>query len=133
LNTNLLRIRELSELLSSFSRPSADSAFDVIFDVKEGECYGKSYLSLPGISVMKVSITAGAVFPMHKHETMEMLYVIEGSILLYFNGSEQVLKPGENHCFSPDTMHSIRAFDASLMWVVTVPTAKGFPNEFEYN
>jgi len=129
LNENLARIGELAKLLNSFARPPENGEHSVVFNVVGGESYGDALLSLPEISVVKLYISEGTDFPVHKHETMELIYVITGSVLLYIVEDEKMLLPGEHHCIESNTIHSMHALEDSVMWAVTIPTAKGFMND----
>jgi len=131
MKTNLDRIKELTSFLNEFVVVDGEThRGSVSYDVKYGEAYGKSYLNIPEISVAKIFLSKGGLFPMHKHETVEFLYVMAGRILCYVGADESVLEVGDYKCIDAGEAHSMRAYIDSIIWAITIPPAKGFPSDF---
>jgi quercetin dioxygenase-like cupin family protein len=59
-------------------------------------------------SLFEDVLTKGKMTPLHQHDhSDEMLYVIDGEILLLVNGEEQTLKPGGIALVSRGTPHAL--------------------------
>lgn len=59
--------------------------------------------------------------PEHYHEGAEFLFVLEGRLVIHFQGEDHVLKPGDSVYFDASEPHSYRAQAAAKAVVITTP------------
>ena len=61
------------------------------------------------ISVLHVTIAAGAVVPSHSHHHEQVVNVVEGELELTVEGAKYSLGPGKAMILAPNVEHSARA------------------------
>ncbi len=71
-----------------------------------------------GISICLMKVDAGAFAPLHAHEDVEQIYVIEGS----FYDQEKTYGPGEYIVRAAGAMHSTGSKDGAVIMLIYSPT-----------
>lgn len=68
-----------------------------------------------------VEIDAGAAFPEHQHPHEQVVNVLDGALELTVAGETRTLRRGDVYVIPPDTPHSGRAIERSLVLDVFAP------------
>jgi unsaturated pyranuronate lyase len=80
------------------------------------------------MTVVTYAIAAGAPdVHEHQHSEEEVWTVIEGELVIWIDGEERTLRPGDVALVPPDMRHRVRATKASRALVVDSPVRRSLP------
>jgi len=102
----------------------------VEYRVTDGYCLGLGLYKNNEAAVQRSIMTAGTVFPQHRHpDAVEILIVTHGELAICENGSEQeTIGVGETHSFAQGIPHSVKAIGDVHLIGITVPAGSGYPD-----
>ena len=125
LSANMVRLEELEARFNS--DPFSDLPMTE-WDFIGGVVRAWTLLSRRGIvSVVKVFLPSGALFPLHSHDETEVLVLYEGkaqhkSVL----PEEKIMTPGDCVQLLPGVTHQMEALEDTWLVAVTVPDSEAF-------
>ena len=122
---NLERLKELTENLSAFAQRQQND--EVVYNVKNGKCFGKNLYNSPEIAVQRSFISAGALFPEHNHDVFEILIVYRGELEARVDKKTMVVSVGDSIYFEPLQVHSVMATQDTWMIGITIPADGSYP------
>lgn len=102
----------------------------VEYSVRNGYCLGLGLYKNEEAAVQRSIMTAGTVFPQHRHpDAIEILIVTHGSLTIFENAQEKrTISIGELHSFARGIPHSIQALEDTRLIGITVPAGEGYPD-----
>ena len=126
---NLMVLREITPILTKFVQDSDKSSDMINYDIDEGTALGFGVFNDGNIAIQRAFMSKDGVFPIHKHEELEILIVYSGKLEVSFHETKDKLikAPGIVY-FNPGEVHCVRALEDSWMIGLTIPTAEGYPD-----
>jgi len=95
----------------------------------EGGCRGIGIFKDKGVSVQAAELDAGAVIGYHSHDTLEVLVVYQGSMIVEFeDGVTLGMGVGNYVRIPPACEHTVTSRDGVKVIGMLIPEGKGYPN-----
>ena len=118
------RIPRLKDLTMRLSKAPGT----IVFDCGTADGVSVGLKKNADVAIVDLTLPAGGIFPAHDHETMEILIVYVGEVILRTDRAEYDLGPGSSKRINKGVMHSVEAITDAKLIVITVPAAEGFPD-----
>jgi len=124
LTNELPGVPKLDDLVSN--RDLANHS--IIYDVEEGTSFGFGLLNRPEVAVQELFVSKGTLFPDHIHELeQEWGIIYKGKMLVFVDGKDIVVGPGECIHFERGVVHGSKAIEDCWMIAIAIPKITGYP------
>ncbi len=91
MNQQLEELRELTKLVGSFPPEIAVSGPYHYYEMHKGRCKASGLFRLPEVCVDKWEVTAGTIFPEHKHIEREWIVVLSGKLIITYRDKDNIV------------------------------------------
>ena len=118
-------VPKIAELKMPIDGPSS-----VEYPIKDGVCLSYALFSSPDVSVARTFVTAGGIFPEHKHDETEYGLIVSGSAMVRSGDEtkETFVGPGDMLIYEPGVVHYARALEDIWFIAMTIPYSKDYPD-----
>lgn len=117
-------LRKITKELPSLDQILSNNMSMVEYRVEQGTCYGFPTYRDDRISIQRMFLSQGTVFPRHSHdESIEFYIVYKGNIehFIYNTGEKINLVPSSCMKIAPKVEHSLTALEDSELVVIKIP------------
>jgi len=127
---NLAKIKDLTESVTPFRATiigtnlldSTGSKKGILLPIIKNE----------EIAVVRAEVEAGFIHARHFHEEYEILYLLNGSVVVNFDDGLVELEPHKPYLIDIGKPHEVCYLTATNMLTVTIPGSPDFPNIIGY-
>ena len=100
----------------------------VEYSVEKGRAFGLMLLDKESVSVMRLYMSKGTIFPETSNSSSETVIVFRGSVKARIDGKDRcILNQGDSISFKPDQRHGGEALEDTWLIAVSVPRIEGYP------
>lgn len=117
------KIPQISELVERIS--NGDSG-RTVYEVEGGECVSYALWKQNEVACMRVFLSAGAMFPNHRHGVREIITVYEGRMKIATSTGGIWLERGDTYSIPANVEHHAVADTDCWMIAITVPADEGY-------
>ena len=123
-------VQHISDYVENLKNVIIESVNNITtYDVENGTCWGEGIINEDEFAIQKSFMSEGAIFPVHAHSEYEILIVISGCIVAYFDGGHKEASEGDVIYFEQDQEHKVIAQRDTWLFGITIPAEEGYPNE----
>jgi len=104
-------------------------SFENMPEEKLSELISRQYIYAAQSMLVKWTLKKGAVVPLHFHENEQITWITKGSVKVFSQGKEFIIKAGEVIVFPPFVPHEFVALEDTIDIDVFAPVRQDWINE----
>jgi quercetin dioxygenase-like cupin family protein len=78
------------------------------------------------IMLTEHTLEKGAILPEHSHPHQQLVYLLEGELLLEMSGQQQIIKAGDSLVIPSDAKHKVTAITAAVALDIFSPAREDY-------
>lgn len=128
MNSNLQRLRELTEALDISSITPATQIGDAFHYEFDGEAVTHGLVHNKDVAMARLHMEMGTTFPQHSHNMLEIFIMLEGTFEVDMCDQKWTVSKGQPFYVMPNIPHGGLAVTDMELIVVTIPADPSFPH-----